>query len=95
MAIKTSDDFRVGDVVTCPCPEDFLAATAKFLTGREGVVVRVYPAKSPDPIYYCGFTNMIDVKWNKRNGRGKEKEMRMSPRDVEIVRRGTGDEAVQ
>jgi len=94
MAIKTSDDFKVGDVVMCPCPEHFLSATAKFLTGREGVVIRSFPVKVPDP-YYCGHTNKVVVKWGKRNGRGKEKEMMLSPWDVEIVRRSATGEAAQ
>ena len=79
---RTSADFHVGQVVFCPQPENFLSGMAKYLAGRQGVVIEVTPVTRPHP-NYCGHINRVYVEWQKRGGRGKVKSDYYSPRDIE------------
>jgi hypothetical protein len=81
MSHLVSTDFHVGQVVTCADPECFLMPLRGYLKGRTGVVTEVFPAVRPNE-FYCGAINQLRVKWCKRNNRGKEKELRMCPRDL-------------
>jgi len=76
-----SEDFEVGQVVTCKDPECFLQPFRSYLKGRQGTVEKVYPARRPDD-QYCGPVNQVEVLWAKRNGRGKEQRVIMHPRDL-------------
>ena len=79
-----SDDFEVGQLVECVSAETFLQPERGYLTGRSGTVVKIFPRSRTDN-FYCGQINKVKVLWGKRNGRGKEKEMTMYPRDLEII----------
>jgi hypothetical protein len=81
MSRPVSTDFHVGQIVTCADPEIFLMPLREYLKGRTGVVTEVFPAVRPDE-FYCGAINKLCVKWGKRNNRGKEKEIRMYPSDL-------------
>ena len=86
MTRKTSADFEVGQRVKCIDPEQFLSATAKYLANRVGTVSSVTPpARTRDLENYCGHINKVFVLWHKRNGRGKEQQMMMSPGDIQVI----------
>jgi hypothetical protein len=80
----TSEDFEVGQQVVCVDPDKFLQPRRNYLRDRVGTVIKVYPAERPGP-QYCGWTNCVSVLWGKRNGRGKEQEILMRPRDITLV----------
>lgn len=79
-----SDDFEVGQQVLCANPEKFLQPERSYLAGRRGTVVKVFPHERPDD-FYCGPIGQVKVLWGKRNGRGKEKEINMRPRDLIFI----------
>lgn len=79
-----SDDFEIGQQVRCLDTETFLQPTRSYLADRVGTVIKIFPRSRPDN-FYCGQINKVKVLWGKRNGRGKEKEMTMHPRDLEII----------
>lgn len=76
-----STDFRVGQVVICPTPDAFVSEVRKYLDGREGIVIEVYPVTRPNE-QYCGHVNKVKVMWKRRNRRGKEKVMLMMPTHI-------------
>jgi hypothetical protein len=78
-----SEDFEVGQVVTCKDPGCFLQPLRSYLKDRQGTVQRVYPARRPDD-RYCGPVNQVSVLWAKRNGRGKEQNITMHARDLTL-----------
>lgn len=78
-----SEEFQVGQIVTCRDPDRFLQPFRSYLKDRQGTVQRVYPARRPDD-QYCGPVNKVAVLWAKRNGRGKEQELIMSPKHLEL-----------
>ena len=84
MSHKRSEEFIIGQRVSCVDPDEFLQPTRNYLKDRTGVVTKVYPPERPDE-YYCGLINQVRVLWGKRGGRGKEKEITMYPRDLIIV----------
>jgi len=81
--INNSEDFKIGQTVSCAEPEGFLQPLRDYLKGRTGVVKRIFPKERPDK-NYCGHVNQVEILWGKRNGRGKEKLIRMHPRDLRL-----------
>jgi hypothetical protein len=81
-----SEEFQIGQEVECLNTETFLEPMRSYLRDRKGIVTNVYPSVRPDN-FYCGRINQVRILWGKRNGRGKEKEIAMQPRDLKIVDR--------
>lgn len=80
--VKKAEDFAVGQVVVCKNPENFLSDRRKYLTGRQGTIMQVFPSTEKN-IHLR--KNELWVLWHKRNGRGQEQRMFMRPSDVECV----------
>lgn len=77
---RKAEDFHLGQEVMVEDADSFISSMATYLKGRIGVVTHIWPSDTPrdSPIR----KNQVRVKWGKRNGRGVEKEMLMSPRDL-------------
>jgi len=75
-----AEDFAVGQEVMCRDPNAFLSSKASYLKNRVGIVQKVWPSNAPKDMAMR--RNEVKVRWQKRNGRGVEKEMIMCPRDL-------------
>lgn len=85
-----STDFHIGQPVVCRDPDGFVSEYKRYLTGRTGIVEKVYPAERPDP-NYCGQINKVFVRWQKKGNRGKEKTMVMSPSSLRPIKEQAND----
>jgi hypothetical protein len=81
---KTAADFSVGQLIYCPDPNAFILSVAKYLAGRQGIVLEIAPVTRPNP-QYGGHINRVLVEWQKRGNRGKTLRMQMYPRDIEAL----------
>lgn len=77
MQRKKAEDFHVGQQVTCARLESFPSSLASYLRDRVGIVKKISPSGFGWPT-----GNRVQVLWQKRNGRGKEKSMVMHPEDL-------------
>lgn len=77
---RVAEDFHVGQKVKVEDSSVFISEVANYVRDRVGTVAEVWPSDTPrdSPMR----RNQLRVKWGKRNGRGKEKEMVMQPRDL-------------
>lgn len=87
VSIRTSEDFKEGQKVSCPRPEVFLSEKRRYLTGREGIVIEIAPARisRDERDKYVGRINQVYVEWQKRGNRGKVQRMWMLPIDIELL----------
>lgn len=87
----TSADFKVGMRVRVPDEliSSFLTGFGNKIKNREGLVVWVSKYSSREEAredkFYSSHVNKVQVKFLKRNGRGKEFTEMMFPNDLEIL----------
>lgn len=61
----TDKSIQVGDVVCIADPTNFVSNFAKKIEGRDAIVLNVGPTA------FGMFKGMVNVEFQKRNGRGK------------------------
>lgn len=87
----TSADFHVGQRVRCRDPEGFVADWRNYLRDRTGVVEKVGPAERRER-GDC-FVNEVRVRWERRNGRGKERTDWFNARELVPLEASVGGPA--
>lgn len=74
---RMAEDFHVGQKVMVKDADIFIWEVANYVRGRVGTVIKVWPSNTPRDSLMR--KNQLSIKWDKRNGRGKEKVMVMHP----------------
>lgn len=77
---RVAEDFHIGQKVMVKDASVFISEVANYVRGRVGTVMELWPSDAPRDSLMM--RNQLRVKWGKRNGRGKEKDMIMQPRDL-------------
>ena len=79
---KTDVELKAGDIVRVKTPEDFISEFAKKIADRDAVVIWA------GPLSHGQFKHDVEVRFLKRNGRGKEFQQIMRKRDLVLKETG-------
>lgn len=81
--MNKAEDFKVGDTVRVitKCLWDFPSKlTRRYLAGRTGTVIEVYPSEPAEP---TAMKNAVKVNWHRMTRRSTEKDMLHCPHHLE------------